>query len=127
MQRTGVFSGTDATLIPNTLAILTWLHEDEIIAKLKTMAAERDFAGAIPLADRPALLKKVEKEILQAQRYAEACYRFAEAAGYEVIRRADFQQRPIVLLGFTAIKEPKTVEADEVADAADDMADAEFG
>lgn len=70
------------TKINDTATLLFALFGDEVRERLKKLAlAGHDDAKAIPLADRPAMLKKIDAEILEIERRAEAIYRAGRARG----------------------------------------------
>ncbi|MDD1528562.1 hypothetical protein C7U92_10280 [Bradyrhizobium sp. WBOS7] len=66
----------------DTATLLFAVFGTEIRERLKAMAlARHDPENAIPIADRPAMLKKIEAEILEIERKAEFIYRTGRARG----------------------------------------------
>lgn len=66
----------------DTATLLFAVFGPEIRERLKAMAlAGHDAENAIPIADRPAMLKKIEAEILEIERKAEFIYRTGRARG----------------------------------------------
>lgn len=66
----------------DTATLLFAAFGTEIRERLKAMAlAGHDAENAIPIADRPAMLKKIEAEILDIERKAEFIYRTGRARG----------------------------------------------
>ncbi|WLA65673.1 hypothetical protein [Bradyrhizobium diazoefficiens] len=68
--------------ITDAATLLFAVFGTEIRERLKAMAlAGHDAENAIPLAERPAMLKKIEAEILKIERKAEFIYRTGRARG----------------------------------------------
>ncbi|TWI02478.1 hypothetical protein LPJ38_09545 [Bradyrhizobium daqingense] len=66
----------------DTATLLFAVFGTEIRERLKAMAlAGHDAENAIPIADRPAMLKKIEADILEIERKAEFIYRTGRARG----------------------------------------------
>ncbi|MCK1283450.1 hypothetical protein IVB41_05810 [Bradyrhizobium sp. 44] len=66
----------------DTATLLFAVFGAEARDRLKAMALSgHDAANAIPIADRPAMLKKIETEILEIERRAEFIYRTGRARG----------------------------------------------
>lgn len=66
----------------DTATLLFAVFGTEIRERLKTMAlAGHDAENAIPIADRAAMLKKIDAEILEIERKAEFIYRTGRARG----------------------------------------------
>ncbi len=66
----------------DTATLIFAVFGTEIRERLKAMAlAGHDAENAIPIADRPAMLKKIEAEILEIERKAEFIYRTGRARG----------------------------------------------
>lgn len=120
-SQTGVYIGDEPRTMPNALDFLCWLNKDAITEKLLVESAKRDHSKAIPLADKPRLLKEADAKILAAQRYEEAAICFAEAQGVRVARR-EHLMREIVLLAIERIPAVEVVADDiGIADAKPDV------
>ncbi|MBR0982336.1 hypothetical protein [Bradyrhizobium liaoningense] len=66
----------------DTATLLFAVFGTEVRERLKVLAlAGHDAENAIPIADRPAMLKKIEAEILEIERKAEFIYRTGRARG----------------------------------------------
>ncbi|AMA55050.1 hypothetical protein [Bradyrhizobium sp. CCGE-LA001] len=81
----------------DTATLLFAVFGPEIRERLKAMAlAGHDAEKAIPVADRPAMLKKIDGEILQIERLAEFIYRTGRARGINTGPR--FAANPLAIL-----------------------------
>lgn len=69
--------------------LLCWLFRDQIEARLLAALDAADYVPGPPAADRPALIKDLQKRLHVLEVNEEALVESAEAAGVEVGRRAD--------------------------------------
>ncbi|MEY9220674.1 hypothetical protein [Bradyrhizobium ottawaense] len=85
----------------DTATLLFAVFGTEIRERLKVLAlAGHDAENAIPIADRPAMLKKIEAEILEIERKAEFIYRTGRARGINTGPRLAANPLAILDIGF---------------------------
>jgi hypothetical protein len=90
---------TESDPAEKLLVTMAWLQPELLMAKLMS-AAQPFFATgktALPIAERPALARKLDKRLHDLAVEEEAMVRELEAAGHDVWRRPEVD--PLVVLG----------------------------
>lgn len=77
--------------------LLCWLHGDAIKAALVDEVKRAGYVAGLKLADRPARLVELRRELRELEITEEGLIEAAEEAGFEVYRRADVD--PEIVLG----------------------------
>ena len=127
-QDTLVTSEGDFVPAVHVLSLLAWLDPDRLKRRLYDLIDEAaDDENAVTEADKPAILAKLNAELLEAQRAEEAAYRLCEAENQFVRRPANWPVEVMlqIELDTTPVAKPAPVEfVKETADAEFEGADA---
>ncbi|HEX3860381.1 MAG TPA: hypothetical protein VHY35_01660 [Stellaceae bacterium] len=93
----GAVTGFASPAWQDTPAVLAWLFRESMIEALEDeIDAIADDSRALPAADRASRRRKIEADLLAAERREESFIRLAEASGLNLSRRAGADPRAVL-------------------------------